>query len=309
MRKLPPLNAIRAFEVAARHVSFSKAAEELHVTHGAVSRQVALLESWLGTRLFYRSSSQLVLTEVGRVYMKEVTSSLDRLALASIQVLQNANPAALRVSAPPTFTMRWLIPRMSSFQRRHPTIEIRLTTSVAPVSFADHDYDLAIRGAHAPVPGCISEPFMTETIVPVCHADLLDRDGLASPADLAQHTLISYGTEPYPWAAWLQAVGVPDLQPAGTLNFEQMFFALQAAAEGLGMVLVPLFLVVDDIVAGRLAAPFGQVGAMQRNYYASSERTATPNHAVAALREWLVREGRDTEVLLANWARDRGWAT
>src|SRR3979490_3055004 len=125
MRKLPPLNAVRAFEAAARHVSFTKAAEELNVTHGAVSRQVALLEQWLGTPLFRRSFSHLALTESGRSYLTEVTAALDRLALATMHVKEHAAPTALRINAPPTFTMRWLIPRMSVFQRRRIDVEIR----------------------------------------------------------------------------------------------------------------------------------------------------------------------------------------
>ncbi|MGE0802047.1 MAG: transcriptional regulator GcvA [Lautropia sp.] len=303
MRDLPPLNAVRAFEAAARHVSFTRAADELHVTHGAISRHVVLLESWLGTALFHRSSSRLTLTDAGRAYLSEVTSSLDRLALASLHIRQQARPTVLRVSAPPTFTMRWLIPRLSGYQRGHPDIEIRMTTSLAPVSFVEHEYDLAIRGAHQPPPGCRSEPFMTETIAPVCHVDLLERGALAKPADLARQTLINFMTEPYSWNEWLQAVGCAGLKPAGVLNFEQMFFALQAAVEGLGLVLVPLFLVADDIVAGRLCSPFGQIGAMQRRYYASVENSPTVNPAAAGFIDWLLREGRDTEASLENWAR------
>ena len=237
-RRLPPLNAVRAFEAAGRYVSFTKAAAELNVTHGAVSRQVALLEDWLGVPLFRRTPSQLSLTEAGRGYLAEATATLDRLALASQQLSDQAAPRTLHVSAPPTFTMRWLIARMSGFQRRRPEVEIRMTTSLAPVNFAEHGYDVAIRGAHEPLNGCVSQPFMTEIIVPVCHADLLEGGRLQTPADLAQQSLISYGTEPYAWADWLQAVGEPHLKPAASLKFEQMYFALQAASEGLGVVLV-----------------------------------------------------------------------
>ncbi|MES2186594.1 MAG: transcriptional regulator GcvA [Pseudomonadota bacterium] len=306
-RKLPPMNAVRAFEAAARHVSFTKAAEELHVTHGAVSRQVALLESWLGTGLFRRSASQLALTEAGRSYAAEITSLLDRLAVASMHLVQQAAPTALGVSAPPTFTMRWLIARMSGFQRLRPDVEIRLTTSLAPINFQEHSYGVAIRGAHAPLPGCRSQGFMTELIVPVCHTDLLEQGRLREPDDLRRHTLIGYATEPYTWPEWLSTAGVPGLQGAGTLHFEQMYFALQAAAEGLGIVLVPLFLVVDDIVSGRLCAPFGPLAAMQRTYYANTAPGAARNPIVEGFCEWLLREGRDTEESINSWARSMGW--
>lgn len=306
-RKLPPLNAVRAFEAAARHVSFTKAADELHVTHGAVSRQVALLESWLGIALFHRSASQLTLTEAGRKYASETTSVLDRLAVASTQFVQHDAPTLLSVNAPPTFTMRWLIARMSSFQRLRPEIEIRLTTSLAPVNFQEHGYDVAIRGAHAPLPGVRSRPFMTELVVPVCHVDLLEQGPLREPVDLKHHTLIRYGTEPYSWPDWLEAVGVKGQQGANVLHFEQMYFALQAASEGLGFVLVPLFLVMDDIIAGRLCAPFGLRGAMRRRYYAHEALLPNRRPAVAAFCDWLEREGRDTEQSIAHWAGGMGW--
>lgn len=303
-RKLPPLNAVRAFEAAGRYVSFTKAAAELNVTHGAVSRQVALLEDWLGASLFRRVPSQLSLTDAGRAYLAEVTAVLDRLALASMQFSDQARPATLHVNAPPTFTMRWLIPRMSGFQRRRPEVEIRLTTSLSPVSFQEHGYDVAIRGAHAALPDCVSEPFMTELVVPVCHVDLTEGGRLREPGDLVNHALISYATEPYSWGDWLQAAGEPSLRPATMLKFEQMYFAMQAAIEGLGIVLVPLFLAIDDIIAGRLCTPFGPLAAMQRRYYANAMRR---DPAVEAFFEWLLREGHDTERSMAEWARSAGW--
>lgn len=307
MRKLPPLNAVRAFEAAARHVSFTKAAVELHVTHGAVSRQVALLEEWLGRPLFRRSSSQLSLTEAGRSYLSEVTAALDRLAVASMYFMQQAAPTALRVSAPPTFTMRWLIARMSGFQRRRPEVEIRMMTSIAPVNFQDNLYDVAIRGAHEPPYGCGSVRFMSEFILPVCHTDLLERAQLRGPEDLARHTLISYATEPYSWSEWLEAAGRPGLNPAGNLKFEQMYFALQAACEGLGLVLVPLFLVVDDIVAGKLCTPFGPLAMKRRNYYATFSTSSDALPLISNFCEWLQQEGRDTEQSIEDWATSKGW--
>lgn len=297
-RRLPPLNAIRAFEAAGRHESLTKAAAELGVTHGAISRQVAQLEAWLGTALFLRRPAQLILTEVGRGYLAEATAALDRIALASLHARDQAAPTALHVNAPPTFTMRWLIPRLSGFQRAHPGIEVRMTTSLAPVIF-DGGYDIAIRGAQAPLAAAVSEPFMTEIIRPVCHADLAEGERLRSPRDLAACTLIAYATQPYSWPEWLEAAGVPDLRPAGTLQFEQMYFALQAAAEGLGIVLVPAFLTTDDIAAGRLCAPFGTLAARQRRYFANA---AAHTPLVDAFIGWLIQEGRDTERSMASAA-------
>jgi LysR family transcriptional regulator, glycine cleavage system transcriptional activator len=295
MRKLPPLNAVRAFEAAARHVSFSKAAKELFVTHGAVSKQVATLEAWLSTPLFKRSSSQLTLTEAGRVFLAAVTPSLDRIAVAAMQLLDQTEPTSLRINAPPTFTMRWLIPRISGFQRQHSGVEVKLTTSTAAVNFEASGYDIAIRGANQPLAGMVSVPFMTETIVPICHPDLLEQGRLKTPSDLVSHTLISYDTEPLAWSDWLQLAKLPDLRAAHTLQFEQMYFALQAAAEGLGLVLVPLFLVADDILSGRLCAPFDLSIARQRRYYANAPLSASQNPVIQSFCDWLLKEGRDTE--------------
>lgn len=308
MRKLPPLNALRAFEAAGRHGSFTKAAEELHVTHGAVSRHVAQLESWLGVPLFHRSASQVRLTASGKQYLAEITAALDRVAVASTHLQQQAAPIVLRVNAPPTFAMRWLIPRMSLFQRRQPDVEIRLTTATSPVNFEEGAYDLAIRGSAAPLAGCRSIPFMTEIIMPVCHCELRERLPLDTVAQLAQHTLISYSTEPVRWDDWLREAGATNLRAANALQFEQMYFALQAATEGLGVVLVPLFLVIDDVLAGRLCLPLGLRNARRRTYYANTPATSPLTPAVSAFQDWLQKEGQDTERSIAEWIQAQGLA-
>jgi LysR family glycine cleavage system transcriptional activator len=299
MRKLPPLSAVRSFEAAARHVSFTRAATELCVTQGAISKQVATLEAWLGTRLFRRSASQIELTNAGHSYLASVTTALDRISVASTQLQAQATPTALRLSAPPTFTMRWLIPRLSSFQRQRPEAEIKLTTSIAPVNFQEQAYDVAIRGANRPLAGIHSVPFMTEIILPVCHTDLIAQGRLACASELTKHTLISYDTEPVTWADWLKDADVPNLKPVNMLHFEQMYFALQAAAEGLGVVLVPLFLVADEIVAGRLCTPLGMLAARKRRYYANWQSGARANPVIESFCEWLASEGRATEMSVA----------
>lgn len=311
MRKLPPLNAVRAFEAAARHISFTKAAKELFVTHGAVSKQVATLEAWLGCTLFNRAQSQLSLTDAGRTFLTAVTPALDRIAVTAIQLQEQTEPTALRISAPPTFTMRWLIPRISAFQRRRGAVEVKLTTSTSPVNFEERLYDVAIRGSHQPVPGMLSVPFMTETIVPICHPDLLDAGALKTPKGLDHQTLISYDTEPVSWQQWRGGVGVhnnwSDLTQHSTLQFEQMYFALQAAIEGLGVVLVPLFLVADDILAGRLCAPFGLTGSRPRMYYANFPSNLMTMSSIENFCDWLLKEGKDTEQSIEQLSISMGW--
>ncbi|MDB5762633.1 MAG: transcriptional regulator [Herminiimonas sp.] len=294
MRRLPPLNAVRAFEAAARHGSFTKAGHELSVTHGAISRQVSLLERWLGVGLFDRAGSRLVLSESGRQFFNEASAALDRLALATFQFSHNTDLAQLIVSAPPTFTLRWLIPRLSSFQRRHLGIKVHLTTSIAPIDFSKEQYHIAIRGATQQIAGVSSRSFMTETIIPICHPDLIEKKPLTHPGDLANHTLLSYSTEPYSWQDWFNVLAIPEVKPVATLNLEQMYFALQAALEGLGIALIPYFLVADDIAAGRLCAPLGSMGALTRRYYVNLKSDAGPNPTQEAFCNWLQQEGEET---------------
>ena len=307
MRKLPPLNAVRTFEAAARHVSFTKAADELHVTHGAVSRQVALLEDWFGVKLFRRAPSQLTLTAAGSIYYREVTAVLDRLALASMDMKEYGSPSVLRISAPPTFTMRWLIRRISAFQRIRADVELRLTTSIVPLNVHDTSFDVAIRGNVGEPAGLLSQYFMTERIAPVCHVDLLSRGPLQAPEDLRHHTLITYLTEPYDWSQWLAQTDSEMTPQQETLRFEQMYFALQATQERMGIGLFPLFLVIEELMAGQLCLPFGGLGLRKREYRSFYRSESDNPSAIADFTAWLADAGRETEQFMRDWALSMGW--
>lgn len=307
MKKLPPLNAVRTFEVAARHVSFTKAAGELGVTHGAVSRQVALLEEWFGIKLFRRGPSQLTLTDAGYLYYREVAAIFDRLALASMEVKDRAAPSTLHINAPPTFTMRWLIGHIARFQRKRPDVELRLTTSLGPINIGETGFDVAIRGEQGPLAGWLSVPFMTELIAPVCRVDLLERGPLAVPADLRRHTLITYVTEPYDWRQWFERAGEEMSTEQNLLRFEQMYFAIQAMQEGMGVGLFPLFLVVDELMAGRLCVPFGALGLRKRSYSALFRADTPDRAAIGDFCDWLTEAGAETERATSDWARAMGW--
>jgi LysR family glycine cleavage system transcriptional activator len=297
MRKIPPLNAIKAFESAGRHNSFTKAAEELCVSQGAISKQIAVLEEWLNTQLFLRTQSQLRLTEAGRELLATVTPAFDRIALTTMRLTERSTEVAtLNVNAPPTFTMRWLIPRISSFQRLHPEIEIKLTTSTAPINFREFSYDIAIRGFQEEPDMDNSTAFMSETILPICHPNLLKGKFIKSPDDINKFPLITYDTTPMQWSEWASSAGVSGYGPAATpLQFEQMYFALQAANEGLGVVLAPLFLAADDISTGKLCAPFGVAGARQRKYYAVSRIKINDKPMFKVFLKWLQEESIKTE--------------
>jgi LysR family glycine cleavage system transcriptional activator len=299
MRKLPPLNAVRAFEAAARHVSLTQAARELSVTHGAISKQVATLEAWLGTPVFVRSPTQLTLTDAGRTLLAAVTPALDRISVAATHLLEQKDTRTLTVHAPPTVMIRWLIPRLSNFQRRAPTVDIRFAASAAPLDFEAGGYNIAIRGGYQPPEGVVAIPFMTETILPICHPDLLEGGRLRRPQDLERQTLLSYDSEPMPWVEWLALAQKPALRPAHALQFEQMFLALQAASEGLGIVLVPLSMVADDIITGKLCAPFGVSVSRKRQYFALIAPGWHGNPVVETFCDWLIKEGEDTERFVA----------
>ncbi len=286
-RRLPPLNALRAFEAAARHASFTKAAGELHVTHGAISRHVQTLEAWLDQPLFERHNRRVVLTEAGAAYLAEVGAALDRIALATARQVERNERRLLRVNALATFTMRWLIPRLSAFQMAHPATEVRLTTSNAPLAGVSDPFDLAIRGGPDQVPGHMAQPFLTEGRLPVCSPALLARLPLHRPEQLQQHTLLHAATLPEVWPQWLMAAGVPDLEPQGSVTLEHFYLTLQAALDGLGVAIGPERLVADNVADGRLTKPFAGPLLPARSYCTYIPETRLHDPAVLAFCDWL----------------------
>jgi LysR family transcriptional regulator, glycine cleavage system transcriptional activator len=292
---LPPLNAIKAFEAAARLGSFTRAAEELKVTHGAVSRQVRLLEDWLGTRLFVRTSRNVAPTPPGTDLFAEAGPALDRLAAICLR-LQNRAPTrgVLRVSALPTFAMRWLIPRLPEFQREHPGLELRIVTASTPAEQFRMDVDAVISGPSRQ-PGWVGKRFLGEARLPVLSPQLMRECPLRAPADLERHTLLHAATLPQAWPRWLAAANVPDLKPAHDQVFEHFYFAIQAALEGLGVVMGPLALISDELRAGRLLAPIREPATRTRGYFVYAPEANSEASAVAALRKWLASAGSSAE--------------
>jgi LysR family transcriptional regulator, glycine cleavage system transcriptional activator len=293
--RLPPLNAIKAFEAAARLGSFSRVAEELNVTHGAVSRQIRLLEEWFGARLFFRTSRNAVPTRTGTELLAEAGPALDRLAAIS-QRVQNREPARglLHVSALPTFAMRWLIPRLPEFQRGHPGLELRIVTASTPAEQFRMDVDAVISGPSRQ-PGWVGKQFLSEARLPVLSPDLMRECPLRTPADLERHTLLHAATLREAWPRWLAAAGIPDLKPARDQVFEHFYFAIQAALEGLGVVMGPLALISDELRAGRLLAPIWEPATRTRGYLFYAPETSSDAPAVVALRQWLIGAGNVAE--------------
>jgi LysR family glycine cleavage system transcriptional activator len=294
---LPSLNALRAFEAAGRLGSFKEAAAELHVTHGAISQQVRLLEAWLGASLFERHNRRVVLTSAARAYLAEIGPLFDQLAQATARYGVSAKVSrTLTVDAPATFTLRWLVPRLEKFRVRHPDVEVRIETSNEPVERLKDAHDIVIRGGPDTFYGYTMRPFLEESRLPVCSPALLRRLLLRTPEDLRRHTLLHTSSLPRVWPDWLAQVGQSALTPAAVLTFDHFYLTLQAAVDGMGVAMGPTALVADDLAAGRLVAPFAGPRLPSRSYctYIADEKAG--DDLIVLFRSWLEHEGQAFEI-------------
>jgi LysR family transcriptional regulator, glycine cleavage system transcriptional activator len=293
--RLPPLNAIKAFEAAARLGSFLRASEELNVTHGAVSRQIRSLEDWLGAPLFRRTSRNAVPTQAGIDLLADAGPALDRLAEGSRRVrVSSLAQGVLNVAAQPTFSMRWLIPRLADFQQVHPGLELRIVTASTSAERFQMEADVVVSGP-SPQPGWIGTRFLGEALLPLLSPELMSKFPLRRPEDLKRHTLLHSATRRRAWMRWLDVAGVPDLKPAGEQVFEHYYFAIQAALAGVGVVIGPLALVAQEVRSGCLVAPIGRPVISSRGYFVYAPSASNNAPAIVALRKWLIGAGRATE--------------
>jgi len=291
-RRLPPLNALRAFEAAGRHLSFTKAAGELHVTHAAISHQVRALEQHLGQPLLRRLTRAVKLTEAGRVLLPVMTEALDAMAAAVRRIGADDGQGALTISMTPAFAARWLVPRLGSFQEAYPDIDVRLAPSIQLVDFARDDVDLAIRYGRGAWPGLKSELLLTLDMVPVCSPELCRGNRpLKEPADLRHHTLLhdDLGEN---WRRWLVAVGVEGVDPTRGPKFGDENLMLQAAIQGQGVAVAERALVAGDLAAGRLCRPFDISLPSGAGYYLVYPAPAAGRRTVKAFRDWLLAEAK-----------------
>jgi len=292
--RLPPLNSLRCFDAAAKHLSFTKAAAELNVTHSAVSHQIKALEEWLGVPLFRRVNRGLVLTDAGQAYLKPVRDSFERLGEATrrLRVRERAGP--LTVSVMPAFAGKWLVPRLGRFRERHPEIDVRISASSDLVDFAREDVDICIRYGRGAWPGVSAELLMRESMFPVASPRLLEGPlPLASPADLRHHTLIGdYDWRFDFWQLWFEAAGVGGLDATPTLSFNYSTLVLQAAIDGLGVALSQHVLAGDDLAAGRLVRLFDVTLPTDYAYYLVLPEGTQRRPKISAFRDWLLAETR-----------------
>jgi LysR family glycine cleavage system transcriptional activator len=297
-RHLPPLNSLRAFEAAARHLSLTRAAEELHVTPAAVSHQVKGLESHLGVKLFRRANRSLLLTDAGQACLPGLRAGFDRLAEAMEAVRARDESGPFTVSVPPSFGAKWLVARLDRFAQKHPGYDVRLDASMRLVDLMREGVDIAVRYGAGHYEGMRVDCLLDEVAIPVCSPRLLEGDPpLRTPKDLCHHTLLhhtaSYQDDSYPdWRMWLQAAGIPSCDLSRGPTFGMASMAVEAAIDGQGVALVGHVLVADDIAAGRLVRPFELSFPVQFAYYIVSPLITAERHRVVAFREWLLEEAR-----------------
>jgi len=288
--RLPSLNGLRAFEAAARHLSFTRAASELNVTQTAISHQIKRLEDELGIRLFVRQNRSLALTPQARDYLPLVRAAFDDLRMATERLTRRDNAKVLTVSTIASLAAKWLLPRLTTFQEAHPGIDVRITTSAGLVDFRKDDVDAAIRYGRGHWPGVRAEWLMADELFPVCSPALLQGDKpLRCPEDLAHHTLLqASGGYDDDWRLWLTAAGLPvEMSRQGRLSFDLSLMTVQAAIDGLGVAIGRTAYVQDDIAKGRLVVPFKMALPTDAGFYLVTPDGRSDQPKLKAFRQWL----------------------
>ncbi|MFD2235496.1 LysR substrate-binding domain-containing protein [Phaeospirillum tilakii] len=295
MRRLPPLNALRIFEVAARTGSYAEAGAELGLTHGAVSRQIATLEGWLGQRLFTRDGRRMVATPAAKIFAAEVGLSFDRLAVAAEACGRPAARRLLRVSAPTSLAMRWLIPRLDRYHADHPQVEVVVTTVSCVVEDLRGGVDVSIRRGVARDdlwPRHRAVPVLEDVDTLIMSPALFARRPVLVPADIEGHTLLASETRAGDWANWLEAAGLAHLAGLPRRTFDHFFVTRQAVEDGLGLGIGPLPMLELDVAAGRLLTPLPEIRVPRTGYVAIIPRRAEAGTLATGFVDWLVEERR-----------------
>lgn len=292
MARLPPLTALRAFESAARHQSFTKAAQELYLTQSAVSRHVRNLEESFGIPLFYRDHRAVTLTPEGEAYMHEVVEAFARIDLATRKLKSSGRRNVLKLQAYTTFAMNWLIPRLRRFQDLNPEIDVRLTASVEPVDFDHSDIHAAIRTCTGPwQAGVRGDKLFDSWLIAVGGPQsLADHASLRQPSDLRHVTLLHSLARPADWSVWLRSAGAEDVDPDKGMKFESSAMAYLAAQQGLGIAIAQSVLVQEELRKGTLIQVFPHIARSDRTYYLLSSPRHVGDPALDLFRKWLLAE-------------------
>lgn len=300
-RSLPPLNALRAFEAAGRHLSFTKAAAELNVTPAAISHQVKALEGLLKVTLFHRLTRSLRLTDAGQAALPMLNQGFDKLNQAVEQIRTHSGSTVLTISVSPSFGAMWLMPRIERFRTRHPHIEIRIDGTDRLVDLARDDADVAVRYGPGGYNGVRIDYLFNQVNTPVCSPALLSGEHpLRQPDDLRHHSLIhvEWKDAEASWRMWLLAAGLHDIDPTRGPRFTMENMAVQSALDGNGVALIGDILVADELAAGRLVRPFDPSLStpLTFSYYLLAAKDSAEQPKVVAFRDWLLEEVRDVRL-------------
>jgi len=302
-RRLPPLTALKAFEAAARHVSFTRAAAELCVTQGAVSHQVKMLESELGIKLFNRERQRLIITNAGLEYLSVVRDALDRIAMGTERLVQRQSSGVLTVSTSPDFAAKWLVHRLGRFAEAHPEINLRVSATMHHVDFAREDIDIAVRHGDGHWPGLHVTRLCTEHLFVVCSPKLAS--DLRRPVDVLKLPLLHLDDRAA-WTAWLEAAGVAgtDAIHGPVLNRASML--IDAAVDGHGVALARTTLAAWDLINKRLVRPFPVELPLAKSYWIVCPKTTSSLPKLLAFRDWLLAQANDDTLHLKVLANSAG---
>lgn len=290
-RKIPNTWALTAFEAAARHQSFTKAARELALTQSAICRQIAGLEGFLGVKLFLRSKRGVALTEAGQTYSRQVSLRLDAVERDTLELMARRGlGGTLELATVPTFATRWLLPRLAGFQRAYPDITVNLSTSTRPFLFDETHFDAAIYFGDASWPGTETRPLMREELVPVCSPRLIAPRKKLKPGDLRRYPLLQQSTRPYAWRQWFESLGLAIDDDMTGPRYELFSMLSQAAIHEMGIALIPRFLVEDELKSGLLMIPVNHTYVSDKSYRLIYPEHKADSAVLQHFRDWLESE-------------------
>jgi DNA-binding transcriptional LysR family regulator len=292
-RKIPSTAALSAFESAARHQSFTKAADELAVTQSAICRQIGSLEDFLGVKLFRRSRRGVALTEAGVAYSRKVTARLDEVERDTLELMAKGEQGGtLELGVVPTFATKWLLPRLPRFNALHPGITVNLTSRTRPFLFDGTPFDAAIHAGESVWPGTEGQFLMHENLIAVCSPALLAPRKSFGRADWRRHTLLQQSTRPYVWREWFTSCGFEVEGDMSGPRFELFSMLAEAAVQGLGIALIPRMLIEDELKRGVLVQVSRHEHLGNRRYYLIYPERKSENAALAVFRNWIEAEAR-----------------
>ena len=292
-RKIPSTTALIAFESAARHQSFTRAAEELALTQSAICRQIAGLEEFLNVELFRRSRRGVKLTEAGLSYARRVAAQLDAVERDTLAVMGQQGAMSIELAVVPTFGTQWLLPRLKDFQRLHPQVTVNLTNRTRPFLFADTQFDAAVYFGDADWSGTASHRLMRENPMPVCSPTLLDGQSALSAERIAGLPLLQQTTRPYAWRQWFASLGLNVPRDMSGPRYELFSMLAQAAMHEMGVALIPPFLIQRELAEGRLVLALEHACNSDKAYYLMIPERKVESAALQSFRDWLVRQARD----------------